>query len=75
MLKSLTKISKSSTNLWKSSPKLLKSSAQSPAVKQNETKWPKIDEVDQDSKNLVEQFEQNELWNLLKLTKMYQWNG
>ena len=44
-------------------------------MKQNETKWPKIDEVDQDSENLVEQIEQNELWNLLKLTKMYQWDG
>ena len=27
---------------------------------------PKFDEVDQNSKNLVEQIEQNELWNLLK---------
>ena len=44
-------------------------------MNQNETNWPKIDEVDQDSKNLVEQIEQNELWNLLKLTKMYQWDG
>ena len=35
-------------------------------MKQNETKWPKIDEVDQDSDNLVEQIDQNELWNLLK---------
>ena len=35
-------------------------------MNQNETKWPKIDEVDQDSENLVEQIEQNELWNLLK---------
>ena len=26
----------------------------------------KFDEVDQDSENLVEQIEQNELWNLLK---------
>ena len=25
-----------------------------------------FDEVDQDSENLVEQIEQNELWNLLK---------
>ena len=30
-------------------------------MNQNETKCPKIDEVDQDSKNLVEQIEQNEL--------------
>ena len=35
-------------------------------MNQNETKWPKIDEVDQDSENLVEQIEQNEPWNLLK---------
>ena len=42
---------------------------------QNETKCLKIDRVDQDSENLAEQIEQNELWNLLKLTKMYQWNG
>ena len=27
----------------------------------NETKWPKINEVDQDSENLVEQIEQNNL--------------
>ena len=27
---------------------------------------PKFDEVDQDSETLVEQIEQNELWNLLK---------
>ena len=27
----------------------------------NETKWPKINEVDQDSENLVEQIEQNKL--------------
>ena len=27
---------------------------------------PKFDEVDQDRENLVEQIEQNELWNLLK---------
>ena len=40
---------------------------------QNETNWPKIDKVDQDSENLVEQIEQNGLWNLLKLSKMYQW--
>ena len=44
-------------------------------MNQNETKWPKIDEVDQDSENLVGQIEQNELRNLLKLTKMYQWDG
>ena len=42
---------------------------------QNETNWPKIDEVDQSSENLVEQIEQNGLWNLLKLSKMYQWDG
>ena len=42
---------------------------------QNETNWPKIDEVDQDSENLVEQIEKNGLWNLLKLSKMYQWDG
>ena len=35
-------------------------------MNQNETKWHKIDEVDQDSENLVEQIDQNELWNLLK---------
>ena len=44
-------------------------------MNQNETKGPKIDKVDQDSENLVEQIEQNKLWNLLKLTKMYQWDG
>ena len=44
-------------------------------MNENETKWPKIDEVDQDSENLVEQIEQSELWSLLKVTKMYQWNG
>ena len=44
-------------------------------MNQNETKWPKINEVDQNSENLVEQIEQNEFWNLLKLTKMYQWDG
>ena len=42
---------------------------------QNETNWPRIDEVDQDSENLVEQIEKNGLWNLLKLSKMYQWDG
>ena len=42
---------------------------------QNETNWPKIDEVDQDSENLVEQIEKNGLGNLLKLSKMYQWDG
>ena len=44
-------------------------------MNQNETKWPKINEVEQDSENLVKQIEQNEFWNLLKLIKMYQWDG
>ena len=39
-------------------------------MNQNETNWDKIYEVDEDIENLVDQIEQNELWNLLKLTKM-----
>ena len=78
-LESSPKITNSSTNLWKSSPKLSKSESCSRAnlskMNQNETNWPKIYEVDQDSENLVEQIEQNELWNLLKLPKIYQWDG
>ena len=31
--------------------------------------------MDQYSNNLVDQIVQNELWNLLKLTKMNQWEG
>ena len=41
-------------------------------MKQN---WPKINKADHDSQNLVEQIEQYGLWNLLKLSKMYQWDG
>ena len=38
-------------------------------MSQNETKWPKINKVDHNSENLVEQIEQNEL---LKFTEINQ---
>ena len=45
------------------------------SVSQNAPKCTQLTKIDQNSENVVYQIDQNELLNLLKLTKMNQWEG